>query len=118
MPTTRTPTKPAAAPDDAPVVEVVVPADPRADALAALMQPPPVTVSDLAPEPAVRRPPEPTGARLDWDETGDWYLVLADVYPRMVGEDRRHARAGDLIRAAADDRTAADLAAGYLAPEE
>ena len=117
MPTTRTPTKPAAAPDDAPVVEVVAPADPRADALAALMQPPPVTVSDLAPEPAVRRPPEPTGARLDWDESGDWYLVLADVYPRMVGEDRRHARAGDLIRVPDDARTTADLTAGYLAPE-
>jgi len=96
--------------------------DPRAGALAALINAPTGAVVDrgATPEPVVVSRPIPrrTNARLGWSEKGAWYLVLSPVYPRMIGEVRMHARAGDIIRVPDDDRTAADLTAGYLIPED
>ena len=49
---------------------------------------------------------------------GDHYLVTSPVYPRVIGENRFRARAGDVVRVPDDDRTHTDLAAGYLLPTD
>jgi hypothetical protein len=102
-------------PGDGPPIAGAV--DPRGPALAALLAPPPVVTSDLAP-PVVQRIVAPTGLREAWYEDGDWFLVLCPVYPRVVGDVRHRARAGDAVQLRADDRTITDLAAGYLQPTD
>ncbi len=103
------------------------PRDPRADALAALLSPPPTVVSDLAPAPAPRIMPVWTGTTQDWSTPGDpdavnkavpgRYIVWADLYPRMYGDVRRSARRGDILILDDDDRTAQDVRYGHLIPE-
>jgi hypothetical protein len=141
MPTTRrtavpviagdevTPAGFATMPGDEPPVaagDIVDLSDSRTDALHSLFQNPAIIESDKnPPRPVGRRLPPLTGDRWEWDPAGDWYLVFAELYPRMMwtvdrqgkGADvRQQARAGDLVQVPNDDRTARDVAQGFLIP--
>lgn len=113
-PTPATSVEVGAGVSDETVVSAAELTDPRSEALAALLTQSQPVLSDVSPPAPTRPLPRLTGGRYDWHSDGDWYLVLASAYARVVDDDRQQLRAGDVVQLRDDDRTQADLAYGYL----
>jgi hypothetical protein len=96
-------------------------ADPRTDALAALLAAPRVSPSEAAdaePDRFARRlRPEPTGIVHEWEPGGARWMVWSDLYPRVLHAERATARRGDVVVVPDDAVTAEHVGYGYLIPE-